>query len=210
MKRLSFIFFLFPLLSFTQTEDFQLWSSVSINYSVNKKLEFKLTESLRLRENVSLISRQFSELRSTYRINKSFRLNAGYRFLRIISIEKQTNLRHRFYFDIINRKKIKRIRVFSRLRSQYQTGINYNEFYTRGKLGALYNIRKTPFDPEFSSEIFFDNKKKQIDKLRYTLALSFPFNKKIESNIFYRIQTEKNIVNPNTFYILGLGLEYNL
>ena len=210
MKKLSFIFFLFPLLSFTQTEDFQLWSSASINYSVNKKLDFKLTESLRLRENVSLLSRQFSELRSTYRINKSFRLNAGYRFLRIISIEKQTNLRHRFYFDIINRKKIKRIRVFSRLRSQYQTGINYNEFYTRGKLGALYNIRKTPFDPEFSSEIFFDNKKKQIDKLRYTLALSFPFNKKIKSNIFYRIQTEKNIVNPNTFYILGLGLEYNL
>ena len=119
MKKLSFIFFLFPLLSFTQTEDFQLWSSASINYSVNKKLEFKLTESLRLRENVSLISRQFSELRSTYRINKSFRLNAGYRFLRIISIEKQTNLRHRFYFDIIKRKKIKRIRVFSRLRSQY-------------------------------------------------------------------------------------------
>ena len=210
MKRLSFIFFLFPLLSFTQTEDFQLWSSVSLNYSVNKKLEFKLTESLRLRENVSLISRQFSELRSTYRINKSFRLNAGYRFLRVISIEKQTNLRHRFYFDIIKRKKIKRIRVFSRLRSQYQTGINYNEFYTRGKLGALYNIRKTPFDPEFSSEIFFNNTKKQIDKLRYTLALSFPFNKKIKSNIFYRIQTEKNIVNPNTFYILGLGLEYNL
>ena len=210
MKKLSFIFFLFPLLSFTQTEDFQLWSSASINYSVNKRLDFKLTESLRLRENVSLISRQFSELRSTYRINKSFRLNAGYRFLRIISIEKQTNLRHRFYFDIINRKKIKRIRVFSRLRSQYQTGINYNEFYTRGKLGAIYNIRKTPFDPEFSSEIFFDNKKKQIDKLRYTLALSFPFNKKIKSNIFYRIQTEKNKVNPNTFYILGLGLEYNL
>ena len=210
MKRLSFIFFLFPLLSFTQTEDFQLWSSLSINYNVNKKLDFKLTESLRLRENVSLISRQFSELRSTYRINKSFRLNAGYRFLRTISFEKQTNLRHRFYFDIINRKKIKRIRVFSRLRSQYQTGINYNKFYTRGKLGALYNIRKTPFDPEFSSEIYFDNKKKQIDKLRYTLALSFPFNKKIKSNIFYRIQTEKNIVNPNTFYILGLGLEYNL
>ena len=210
MKRLSFIFFLFPLLSFTQTEDFQLWSSASINYNVNKKLEFKLTESLRLRENVSLISRQFSQLRSTYKINKSFRLNAGYRFLRTISIEKQTNLRHRFYFDIIKRKKIKRIRVFSRLRSQYQTGINYNKFYTRGKLGALYNIRKTPFDPEFSSEIYFDNKKKQIDKLRYTLALSFPFNKKIKSNIFYRIQTEKNIVNPNTFYILGLGLEYNL
>ena len=210
MKRLSFIFFLFPLLSFTQTEDFQLWSSGSLNYSVNKKLEFKLTESLRLRENVSLISRQFSELRSTYKINKSFRLNAGYRFLRTISIEKQINLRHRFYFDIIKRKKIKRIRVFSRLRSQYQTGINYNEFYTRGKLGALYNIRKTPFDPEFSSEIFFNNTKKQIDKLRYTLALSFPFNKKIKSNIFYRIQTEKNTVNPNTFYILGLGLEYNL
>ena len=210
MKRLSFIFFLFPLLSFTQTEDFQLWSSVSVNYSVNKKLEFKLTESLRLRENVSLISRQFSQLRSTYKINKSFRLNAGYRFLRTISIEKQTNLKHRFYFDIIKRKKIKRIRVFSRLRSQYQTGINYNEFYTRGKLGVLYNIRKTPFDPEFSSEIYFDNKKKQIDKLRYTLALSFPFNKKIKSNIFYRIQTEKNIVNPNTFYILGLGLKYNL
>tara|TARA_A100001035_G_scaffold277788_1_gene275314 strand:- start:110 stop:742 length:633 start_codon:yes stop_codon:yes gene_type:complete len=210
MKRLSFIFFLFPLLSFSQTEDFQLWSSASINYSVNKKLEFKLTESLRLRENVSLISRQFSQLRSTYKINKSFRLNAGYRFLRTISIEKQTNLRHRFYFDIIKRKKVKRIRVFSRLRSQYQTGINYNEFYTRVKLGALYNIRKTPFDPDFSSEIYFDNKKKQIDKLRYTLALSFPFNKKIKSNIFYRIQTEKNIVNPNTFYILGLGLEYNL
>ena len=150
MKRFSFIFFLFPLLSFTQTEDFQLWSSASINYSVNKKLEFKLTESLRLRENVSLISRQFSQLRSTYKINKSFRLNAGYRFLRTISIEKQTNLRHRFYFDIIKRKKIKRIRVFSRLRSQYQTGINYNEFYTRVKLGALYNIRKTPIDQDYS------------------------------------------------------------
>ena len=45
MKRLSFIFFLFPLLSFTQTEDFQLWSSASINYSVNKKLEFKVVST---------------------------------------------------------------------------------------------------------------------------------------------------------------------
>ena len=68
-----------------QTEDsknLNLWSSVEIEYKLNKKWSFELSEQLRLKENISLVDEYFTELQTEYSVNKNFSLAGGLRFIR--------------------------------------------------------------------------------------------------------------------------------
>ena len=72
-----------------------------------------------------------------------------------------------------------------------------------------YNVRKTPFEPFIQFEYFL-NFKEEFEKLRYTLGFSYPLHKKVNTNIFYRIQQELNESNPENLYILGSSFSYKL
>lgn len=210
MKKLSILCFILPLFLFAQEEDFQSWSKVELGYKINKKLSAELVEGFRLRENASLPAKAFTDLGLTYRHNKKWRVGAGYRFVQSFDMSQDIRLRHRWYADVVFRQKVKRWQVNYRSRLQHQIGVNHMEQYYRGRLSASYNVRKTPFQPSVAVESFCDLNALQIDKMRYTLAASYPLSKQIEGAFYYRIQEEINVNNPSILYILGLGVSVSL
>lgn len=224
------LFFCFSAQS--QENDFQSWYSVSSTIDFNiiqvpNQLETKtkrkgsitLKQGYRLRENSSLLSKQFSDFRLKLMLNKRFLVAMGYRYSTDWNtpLESSTLLlypyvynKHRYYTDMIIKKKIKKRFLFY-LRSRYLYQGNSFEYHSviREKLGVSYNIRKTKLHPESSVEFFY-KWNQSIEKIRYTLLINYPIIKSIDFDLAYRIQREFNVNNPETLFIFGGKLSYKL
>ncbi len=79
----------------------------------------------------------------------------------------------------------------------------------RQKMKLSYNLRKTKLEPSLSIEFFssFDN---LVNKLRYSLASSYPINKKIDLSFVWKVQQEFNVVDPITLFIFESKITYKL
>ena len=75
------LFFLifFSFSSLAQENDFQIWNTLNLKKKINKSFTTDLKYGLRYRENASLISNQFIDLRIKYRKNKRWSYAIGYR-----------------------------------------------------------------------------------------------------------------------------------
>ena len=76
------VFFSFS--SYAQDEDltdWESWNSIGVKYKLNKKWSFSLEEHLRLKEDISEISRYFTQLGAQYKINKHFKVGAAARYI---------------------------------------------------------------------------------------------------------------------------------
>ncbi len=72
-----------------------------------------------------------------------------------------------------------------------------------------YNIRKTKLQPESSVECFY-KWNESIEKIRYTLLISYPIIKNLDFDLSYRIQQEFYVNNPETLFIFEGKLSYDL
>ena len=210
MIKNSLIFFLllFSFSSFAQENDFQLWNSVIIKKKINKKHSIDLKYGLRFRENASLVAKDFIDIRTRYKLHKKWSLALGYRNINEWSKYSELEKKNRFYFDSYYSKKIKRYYFDLRSRFLFQGKISYKEII-RQRIRLAYNLRKTKLEPSLSLEFFssFDN---FINKLRYSLFLSYPINKKTDFNLGYKIQQEFNVADPVTLFIFETKLIYKL
>ena len=215
-----------------QENDFQTWYSVSstIDFTIiqvpdqlytktKRKGLITFRQGYRFRENSSLLSKQFSDFRFKLRLNKRLSFAMGYRYSTNWStpLESSTLLfypyvynKHRYYSDIIIKKKVKkRFLVYLRSRYLYQGNTFKYNSVIREKVGMSYNIRKTKLEPESSVECFYIWNE-SIDKIRYTLLISYPITKNIDFDLAYRIQQEFYVNNPETLFIFGSKLSYKL
>ena len=235
MKRILnniFLLLFFCFSAQSQENDFQTWHSVSstIDFTVilvpdqlftktKRKGSITFKQGYRFRENSSLLSKQYSDLRFKLMLNKRLSFAIGYRYSTDwnIPLESRTLLlypyvynKHRYYSDIIVKKKLKkRFLVYSRSRYLYQgNSFEYNSVI-REKVGISYNIRKTKLEPESSVECFY-TWNESIDKIRYTLLISYPITKSLDFDLAYRIQQEFYVNNPETLFIFGGKLSYKL
>ena len=62
------ILFLLPIFCIAQEEDFQSWSTITLKQKVSKKFDFYLRNTVRYRENSSIISKAFVDLKIKYKI----------------------------------------------------------------------------------------------------------------------------------------------
>ena len=103
----------------------------------------------------------------------------------------------------------KRFIVYLRSRYLYQgNSFEYNSVI-REKLGVSYNIRKTKLKPDLSVEYFY-KWNDSIQKIRYTLIMSYPIAKNLTFDLAYRIQQEFYVNNPQNLFIFEGKLAYNL
>ncbi len=227
-----FLLLFCSLSAFAQENDFQTWHSVSSTIDFNvilvpdqlftktkRKGSITLKQGYRFRENSSLLSKQFTDFKFKIMINKRFSFAVGYRY----STDWDTPLessgllyypyvynKNRYYSDIIIKKKLrKRLSVYLRSRYLYQGNtFDYNSII-REKVGMSYNIRKTKLNPESSVECFYTYNE-SVDKIRYTLLISYPITKNIDFDLAYRIQQEFYVNNRETLFIFGGKLSYKL
>ena len=224
------LFFYFSAQS--QENDFQTWHSISSTIDFNvilvpdqlftktkRKGSITFKQGYRLRENSSLLSKQFSDFRFKLRINKRLSFAMGYRYSTDWNTPLESNAlllypyvynKHRYYSDMIIKKKLKkRFLVYLRSRYIYQgNSFEYNSII-REKAGVSYNIRKTKLQPESSVECFY-KWNESIEKIRYTLLISYPIIKNLDFDLAYRIQQEFYVNNPETLFIFDGKFSYKL
>lgn len=200
----------FPFLVLSQEKDFQTWMSISATKKVAKKTNLLFKEGIRFRENSTIRSKVFSDLRIKRKYNKHFSFALGYRFSNDWDNRLNLNHKNRIYSDIYYRKKIKK-RFLLNIRARWLTQGNINGYSDvfRNKSSISYNIKKTKLQPEFSLEYFYYFDSMIIEKLRYTFILSFPISKNIETDISYRIEKDINTNTPETLYIIDGKMSYS-
>jgi len=199
----------FPFLVISQEKDFQTWMSISATKKVAKKTNVLFKEGIRFRENSTIRSKVFSDLRIKRKYNKHFSFALGYRFSNDWDNRLNLNYKNRIYSDIYYRKKIKK-RFLLNIRARWLTQGNINGYSDvfRNKSSISYNIKKTKVQPEFSLEYFYYFDSMTIEKLRYTFILSFPISKNIETDISYRIEKDINTNTPEIIYIIDGKISY--
>ena len=200
----------FPFLVLSQEKDFQTWMSISATKKVAKKTNLLFKEGIRFRENSTIRSKVFSDLRIKRKYNKHFSFALGYRFSNDWDNRLNLNHKNRIYSDIYYRKKIKK-RFLLNIRARWLTQGNINGYSDvfRNKSSISYNIKKTKLQPEFSLEYFYYFDSMTIEKLRYTFIFSFPISKNIETDISYRIEKDINTNTPETLYIIDGKMSYS-
>ncbi len=212
------IVYIFFLLSgsglFAQVNDARLWASVNIEKKITSSFSFTISEEIRMNENISEVGSFFTDAGFRYKINKLIRISANYRFTNNRQLDNSYSQRHRYYFDLSLRKKIKPVTFTFRTRFQSQyTDINCSpdwqvpEYYTRNKLTMDFDLDKK-YSPFISAEAYtplFSGNGLYIDNVRYCAGFDYQFNRAHEIELFYMLQKEYNVNNPQNDYIVGIG-----
>ena len=124
------------------------------------------------RENSSIYSKQFNDLKIKRRYNKRIAYALGYRFINRKDEELNFSNQNRFYSDLSYRKKIiKRLSFSLRNRLQLQGYLNSYSNTFRQKFALSYNIRKTKLTPNIATEYFIDSDV-ILNKLRSTVGIN--------------------------------------
>ena len=204
------LLFICSLSAYSQQNDFQSWNSIKIGKKIYKRTNLSVKEGIRFRENSSLISKNFTDVKISHRIKKTdFEVSVGYRFSNDFDLDFSSENKHRYYSDFSSKYKYKRFKISFRDRVQYQGNISGFSTLFRQKVDVSYNVRKTPFEPFLQFE-FFMNMNEEFEKLRYTIGFSQPIFKDLNADLFYRIQQTLNTDNPENMFIIGTKLSYKL
>ena len=199
-----------------QENDFQTWSSFSANKKIIKNTKLFVKIGLRLRENSSLYSKQFTDVKIKRKYNKRISYVVGYRHINKWNIAMDISNQNRFYADLNYKDKLSK-RFTYLVRNKWQTQ-GYSDDYKmtlRQKFALEYNIPKTKLTPSIASEYFFalgmswEDHQNEINKLRSTFSMSYPITKDLDAEIAYRIQQEFYTNNPQTLFIFEGKLAYD-
>ena len=202
-----------------QVKDAGLWTSVSFEAKVVKRLTATISEEVRFNENISEVGTVFTEVGLTYKLNKHFQFAGNYRYIRKRTVEDYYSFRHRFYTDIKYSYKLKPfdISLRSRFQDQYSDigraadgGIP--EYYLRNKLSLGLDLNKA-YSPYISVELFSPlsyPRYNAFDNIRTTAGIEYAISKHHKIEINYMIQKEVNVSEPEMDFVLGLGYSYKL
>ena len=129
--RSSILLLLISTLSVSSQEnDFQTWHSLSFKKRGIHKIDMTFKSALRLRENSSLYSKRFFDVKFKKRINKRISISGGFRYITNWTNEYKIIKSSRFYSDINYKKKlVKRLSYSIRNRFQSQGNIYAKKKY---------------------------------------------------------------------------------
>jgi hypothetical protein len=204
------LIFILPISVFSQENDFQTWTSISASKKIIKKTNLIIKQGVRFRENSSLYSKLFTDLKIKSKYNKHFSFAIGYRFSNDWNKQLELSQKNRVYSDIYYKAKYKKRFLFdARARLQTQGNTEGYSATFRHKTALAYNLPKTKLEPSVALEYFLPFDSILIEKLRYTIGISHPITKDLDVELVYRIQQEFYANNPQTLFIFEGKLAYD-
>lgn len=203
---------------YSQSEDFNLWTSLELEKEVVNNLKLGMEVSNRLMDNLNQRDESFYDFGISYDI-KDLSLSFVYRLSNKNEGNSNYSYSNRFSTGLNYKYEIARFRTDLRLRYQRQ----YNEWHSseygyipenllRSRVRLRYDIRKIPIDPFVSYESFqgMDNSNMWLlVKQRISFGLKYKINNKNSLDIVFHKQSEKNVNSPSDKSILSIsyGLE---
>ncbi|MES2140887.1 MAG: DUF2490 domain-containing protein [Bacteroidota bacterium] len=218
MKRITVPFVLLNLFCLTQLcygqrNDANLWASVTLQKQASPKFLVHFRQAARIGQNITQLNYSFSDIGVTYKLSKNIKTSLDYRFISKLNKTQELSLRHRLYWTLTLKKKIKPFTLVYRHRIQYQLeDVNSSEtgdvprYYTRSKITLKYDLNR--FTPYVASELFtkiVDWDQLVSKKYRLFAGCSYMFNKTDELNLYYLIDKRINQKNPLTNYVIGVA-----
>jgi len=212
------ILFSFILTSqiFAQRKDFSIWENISLEKRIAPKLMLNFKHQGRISNNATQLKYYYFDIGLTYKINKSFQTAFGYRFIHNSTTENITSKRHRIYWMLCYKIKLKPFILSYRhiLQSQVQDIYSSENgklpnYFTRSKVAIKYDLNKfTPYlATELKSGIIRWNQLVP-NKVRLFVGCNYKFNKLNEIELYYLLQKQISVNNPQTTYILGIGITH--
>ena len=223
IRFLHFIVFTFSLLLTSnaegQTQDAGLWTSVNFEAKLVKSVSATVSEELRFNENITELGAALTDVGLNYKLNKHFQFSVNYRFTQRHRNDNYYSFRHRFYVDIKYSKKLKPLEFSIRTRLQDQVSDigrasdgGVPEYYLRNKLSMKWDLNK-PYTPYISFELFSSlnyPRSYAFDGMRAAAGVEYAFSKHHKVDLYYMIQKELNVSQPETDFVVGLGYYYKL
>ena len=220
LKGFIFLFLaFFGMIAYSQENDAGLWLSLNLEKKITPALSINFSEEVRMYENITEIGTIFSDIGIAYKIGNRFKISANYRFINKRRLDDSYDNRNRYYFDFTYREKITPLILLFRVRFQSQYTDYFSsptgkipDYYSRTKLTLKLDIDKR-IRPYLYAESFFklDNPEGILfDNIRYCAGIEFSFNRLHMVDLFYMIQKEYNVDDPETDFIVGLGYFFTL
>ncbi len=224
-KKQSFLFlvFLLPFLSFSQSRDLWQWSTLSIDKKITPSLSFIFDEELRLQNNLSEVNLFYSNIGAGYKVNKYVKVAGVYRWINKNRKDSPYSSRHRFYADVSFKYRMSPLVFSFRTRIQTQVRDVYSsdsglvpENYWRNKFDLKLDMNRR-FAPYVAAEFRyqFNNSRikeanNQFDRGRYYIGLDYEINRVNTAGVYYMIQRDYNVNDPETDYVLGIAYSLSL
>jgi hypothetical protein len=203
----------------SQNQDAQVWTSVNLEAKIVKKLTANVAQEVRFNENVTEVGTIYTDLGLEYKLNKHFQVSINYRFVEKRRTDDYYSFRQRIYIDLKYDEKIKPFQIQFRSRIQDEVSDieraadgGIPEYYLRNKLTLKLDKWKklTPF---VSVELFSpleDEYKGLFDNIRSSAGIDYDLSKHHKVELFYMIQQELNVSQPETDFVLGVGYGFKL
>ncbi len=202
-----------------QMKDAGLWTAAGFEFKLVKKVTASISEEVRFNENISEVGMILTDFGVSYKYNKHFQFDVGYRYSQKKKVEDYYSVRHRFTVGIKYEKKIKPFQFQYRIRLQDQysdigraSDSRIPEYYLRNKLGLNLDLDK-PYSPYISLELFSPLNYPRIiacDGIRTLAGVEYKLSKHHKLDFYYLVQKELNVSNPVTDFVLGLGYVYKM
>lgn len=202
MKNLRKILFLFLFAGFLiypakAQDDFGGSVEVKVSKKIIKGLSFSLEEELRMRDNFQAVDRFSTIAELSYKLNNYLKFGGAYNLINYNHPTKDWETRHRYYVYATGSYQLDRF-TFSlreRFQSTHRVGVSETakranpKYYLRSRLDVEYNIRKSPFEPYASVELYNtlnDPQGNGVDRIRYTGGCKYKLNKQHALQLYYR------------------------
>lgn len=210
--------------TFSQTSpDAGLWTTATFECNLNSKFGLFITQEMRLKENFSRLNLLYTNLGLEYKFEKNFKTSLSYRQIHKFMPENYFSFRHRVQWDITFKNNVEnfelsyRHRLQAEVRNVYSSDKGYlREWYSRNKLQIKYDLNKK-YAPYFSVELRYQilnprNPESNYvwHRIRYQTGIDHKINSHHSMGLYYLMQDEFNIIDPQNIYIIGIEYTYKL
>lgn len=203
--------------------DAGLWSTVSLDYALNKRWAIVFAEEFRMRENYSRVNLFYTNLGIEYTQGKHFKTALVYRNIQRQNLENTFMIRHRLMWDATLRTKWKKLSFSYRHRLQVEYRAIHSipigkipEWYSRSKfeLGYQYSKKINPYAAVELRYQIFDPRNMVSDhtwhRVRYQVGVDYRLNKFSKVGLYYLVQRVFNVSNYEHLYITGVEYSASL
>lgn len=223
MKRflLAVFIFIFAAPAFSQTENLGSWMTFSLDKNLGKKFGFGVDQEFRLKDNFTTINLLYTNIGFNYKPAKFLKAALIYRFVYKQKDDGSYGVRNRLMADLSCKFKPGNWTLSYRARFQAEwRAAGYHSDYQNVPEAYLRNLFKFEykagdhFSPYVATELRWQLKDPRLpwgngfDRERYVIGTDYEINKKNTAGLYFLLQKEFNVSDPETLYIIGL--EYSI
>lgn len=230
MKKTIYILFLFWYFTIPSSKiiaqiysDAGMWNTFSLEKELSNKFSISADEEFRLKENFTMLNLFYTNLGLNYKPIKGVKLALTYRLIEKWKYEYQYfSFRNRLMFDLSYKYKFYgwsisyRSRIQSEVRDINTSDIGkIPEWYWRNKIDIKRQIRQ--YIPYIGTEFRYqlsDPRSPTTNfawhRVRMYAGIDYEINKRNTFGLYYLIQREFDVVEPEYLYIVGLQYSITL